>query len=444
MIDQMFIPRLSQYDPVVSSEGTLDPLGLFPISDKLALLLFPGLRERMSHPRFLTLIALGTVICSDFDDDVVASDGVTEPWQIFEWYVVQSLVTTFRKEDPTQLRGLPGVEKVTSAITNNIPLNRANYLKLPTVFGFTGVYRTLAKELKLIEGNRLGEFGDELVRAWEQEENQYGFYANPEGPGKELRKKLFDAIKDSLENAVVKRNTNWTGFYNLGQHIAPYKLNKKEEEIIYKAVLGKREQLSREIIKFYETKDAAGLWYKVKSEKQLQMALRKVASPKLKEILDLIMLYEEFARKLQDAFDIILFLMTGNNGLSVKDLTKHSEFGKLLRDTHLLYDQTYQKLEQHGIAGDFEKRFSSFSLKYTVEEAILNLLKHHEITQKNKPPHGKKAWYSRSEDGRLYIEAATRKDERPELTDEYVHYYRTRPIYSFLRDLGKVRGANGD
>lgn len=69
------LPKLSEYDPVTSAEGALDPLGLYAIADSLAVRLVPGIRERMSHPRFLTAIAVGNVITRLYDDDVLAADG---------------------------------------------------------------------------------------------------------------------------------------------------------------------------------------------------------------------------------------------------------------------------------------------------------------------------------------------------------------------------------
>src|SRR5690606_398340 len=106
----MLMPFLSDKDPVASSEGTLDPLRLYQIADALGVKLIPGIRERMRHPRFLTLTAVSLAVCSDFDDDVLAKDGVSEPWQVFEWYVVEGLVRCIKDKD--LIRGLPGTDKV--------------------------------------------------------------------------------------------------------------------------------------------------------------------------------------------------------------------------------------------------------------------------------------------------------------------------------------------
>jgi hypothetical protein len=48
-------PRFSEYDPGAVGEGSLDPLGLGAVADRIADRLAPGVRARMSHPRFVTL-----------------------------------------------------------------------------------------------------------------------------------------------------------------------------------------------------------------------------------------------------------------------------------------------------------------------------------------------------------------------------------------------------
>jgi len=49
-------PFLTAYDPPGTSEGSLDPLGLYQIADQLAVQLVPAVRERMLRVRFLTAI----------------------------------------------------------------------------------------------------------------------------------------------------------------------------------------------------------------------------------------------------------------------------------------------------------------------------------------------------------------------------------------------------
>ncbi len=54
----MTFPFLTSYDPPGTSEGTLDPLGLYQIADQLAMQLVPAVRERMQQIRFLTAMFL--------------------------------------------------------------------------------------------------------------------------------------------------------------------------------------------------------------------------------------------------------------------------------------------------------------------------------------------------------------------------------------------------
>src|SRR3972149_7556529 len=130
----MLLPLLSDADPRVSAEGSIDPLGMYAVADALAVRMIPGVRERQQHPRFLTSIAVSLALTSEFDDENVASDGISEPWQVFEWHVVEGMVRTTKESK--LLRGLPGQDKASRAIKNKAPLSAKWYLKTPTGFGF--------------------------------------------------------------------------------------------------------------------------------------------------------------------------------------------------------------------------------------------------------------------------------------------------------------------
>lgn len=72
------LPLLSEYDPPLRAEGSLDPLGLYSIADALGVRLAPGVRERQSFPRFLTITAISLYLCEIFDEEQLAADGVSE------------------------------------------------------------------------------------------------------------------------------------------------------------------------------------------------------------------------------------------------------------------------------------------------------------------------------------------------------------------------------
>lgn len=220
-MERILSPLLSEYDPKTSSEGTIDPLGLYSIADSLGTKLAPGVRERQSHPRFLTAMAVGAVVCSDFEEGMVAADGVSEPWQVFEWYVVEGLVRSFGESK--DIKGLPGRDKAKAAIRDGVPLQASRYLKAPTVFGFHGVYRVLAEELDIINDGRLGATGYQLVSAWEKEHRLDGFYNKQGGDGKDVRQQLYAAVKDGMDKGAVARSLGWNGWNIFKEYLAPYR-----------------------------------------------------------------------------------------------------------------------------------------------------------------------------------------------------------------------------
>lgn len=136
------IPLLSEVDPEEKAEGSIDPLGLYLIADRLALRLVPGVRERMDRPRFLTVIAVGQEVTRDFHDRL-AADGITPPWLAYEWLIVEALVQ--EEEGSEAIKSLPGSLKARDALKHRMHLSAKNYLKTPKVFGFHGVYRQIGR-----------------------------------------------------------------------------------------------------------------------------------------------------------------------------------------------------------------------------------------------------------------------------------------------------------
>ena len=160
----MLLPFLSQADPEASAEGSIDPLGTYTIADTLAGRLVRGVRERHRHPRFLTAIAVSLAVCKEFDSDRVARDGASAPWQVFEWYMVEGLVR--KTQDRKQLSGLPGHDKAREAIRDGVRLCAVRYLKTPTVFGFHGVYRRLARDVGIESAGYMGDMAHRLLSTW--------------------------------------------------------------------------------------------------------------------------------------------------------------------------------------------------------------------------------------------------------------------------------------
>ena len=219
------LPNLTDYDPVKSAEGALDPLGLYAIADNLAIKLVPGIRERMSHPRFLTAIAVGAAINRDFEEDLLAADGQSEPYMVYEWHAVEGL---YRKWGDNGLHGLPGILKTRDCVSQGLKLSAARYLKTASVFGFHGVYRLLANNLDIVRDGLLGDNGYELLSVWEKEQQLAGFLSGNNGNGCAVRSQIQGAIKDAIQKGHVDRSPTWQGWTFFGEHLFPNKIPDKE------------------------------------------------------------------------------------------------------------------------------------------------------------------------------------------------------------------------
>src|ERR1700679_1905130 len=97
-------PFLTACAPPGTSEGTLDPLGLYQIADQLAVQLVPAVRERMQRIRFLTAMAVGAIVTEGLVDDPKQRDA--SPYLVWEWLIVEALIRNMTG-DPT-VWGVPG------------------------------------------------------------------------------------------------------------------------------------------------------------------------------------------------------------------------------------------------------------------------------------------------------------------------------------------------
>ena len=145
----------------------------------------PAVTVRMGRPRFVTAMAVGACICERWDNDAVAADEITPPWLVWEWLLIEAFVRA--EESLAEKSGFPGIQKVRRAVRSQRPVSSTAYLKTPTTFGFTGVFRRLAREVGILtEDGRLDEGGYELVTA-------------PPAPEPTPEVKLLSEIRDLLK-----------------------------------------------------------------------------------------------------------------------------------------------------------------------------------------------------------------------------------------------------
>ena len=431
-------PFLSQADPGYSKEGGLNPLGLYAIGDTLGVQLVPGVRERMSDPRYLTIIVVGMAVCAELGSDRIAADGKSEPWQVFEWYVVEALVRTYG--DKSNMIGLPGIEKARAALRNNLPLAANTYLKTPQVFGFHGVYRVLGQELELFDDAGLLPLGWELVEAWQKDQELNGCY-NTKDEYAGFKYSLMNAVDAGLEQGATNRSHSWGGWKKIAKYLAPGSSGTGELEVLRKALRGNEGGHRQQILDFLASDQGQQAWNpNAEDECAFHEALRPHANDSLQQLLQGISSYEEFARLLQNAFEECLY--------KLNDSCKPLKPGELTEETGAIkcaftkipntYKEAAQYLEPLNERGRFEQTFSALANVDNQKHWLEALFNHHYQTQSRKPPAGKNPWLDRFDDGSFAVRAAYSRDKSVLGNNQYVHYYRTRPLVSFARALGML------
>ena len=223
-------PACSVFDPLAQSDVSIDPLGLALVYERLADRMLPGMTVRMRRPRFLTALAIGAFICAEYGPDTVAADGVTHPYLVFEWWLVDAFVRA--RDLLGDSRQIPGFQKVETARAAGRWVDASAYLKTASVFGFTGIFRRLARRAQVItEQNLLDEAGHRLVQRWADERGLKGFYRGSSGPGADLRADLTKAVSDGLRDA---RTAHRPGRFaqSIAMHLDPSKPGRRERELI--------------------------------------------------------------------------------------------------------------------------------------------------------------------------------------------------------------------
>ena len=152
----------------------------------------------MRHIRFVTATAVGAVAWESLIDDVPA-DGTSTPAICFEWLVLEAFLRRRARDMPT---GVPGVLKAQTVLERDGRLDAGNYLKTPTVFGFTGVHKPLSVGMGVVNGGLLpAERCMQLASIWADEQGFSGYVDGARGTvGGSLRDRLETAIEASLSS----------------------------------------------------------------------------------------------------------------------------------------------------------------------------------------------------------------------------------------------------
>ena len=419
----LLLPLLSEKDPLGPSGGSRDPLGLAPISAHLAKKLVPGFGEQQWHPRLLTCIAVSLRIGRTYFDGDYAKDSVgSEPWQVFEWYLVQGL---FRGGLPAGVT-LPGKGKAKAAEENRLGLSAKSYLKGPGSAGFHGIYRTLAGNLEIERDGQVGETGSELTQVWEKGQGLSGFFR---GEGKEQRA-LRTAIDEGLKQGRVYRK--WRGWGYIPRHFAIDRPGRGERQVITKALLGPKSGHRKEVLEYLCSLSGQAAWLAGGQESAFHKALLKESSKELRVLLKAIGAYEKFSRLLQNAFDdVITELQEQGRPVALRGLAALPGVKTAAKDLGALFEKAGRALEPFGEEVEqFRRRYGGLTERGSNLAWLKMLVEHHRAVQKGKE---RDPWLLR-EAGKYELRGRY-LDYVPARGHSYVHFYRTGPLWSFAKEL---------
>jgi len=434
--DESILPFLSQFDPPLQAEGSLDPLGLYSIADALGVRLAPGVRERQSKPRYLTLALVGMAACGDAV--VAAGEAKRLPaWMVYEWLVVEALM---RRAEGGVLSGIPGRDKVLSTIAANDVVCMRTYLKTPTVFGFHGVYRVLGLKAGIFdgEGHPL-DHGYRVLSAWQEDQGMAGFLEG-QGPGRELRLAIERSVASSIQAGYAKDPGSATRKL-IAEHLNPHEPGLKERNALWTA-LTHNDVLRGEYAALLVTTEGQAAWQQADgSEAGYHQWLEPHVSLPMQQLLKSIRTYERLSRLLTDAFEEARWRMTEARGpVDAAWLSQGTAMREAaLHGTEAFMDAVYELGEvDPALRLRAEKALAWVGETQDAAGFAEQLLEHHARVQRAKPPNGKRAWFDVFGDGRVAIRPGYTLGEFESRSDRYVHAYRTKPIWSFARDLGRV------
>ncbi len=426
------LPFLSTYDPVGTSEGTLDPLGLYQIADQLAVQLVPAVRERMQRVRFLTAMAVGALVTEGLDDDPTQRDA--SPYLVWEWLLVEAIVRNL--SDERDLAGVAGRHMARRAIGQQPGyLDARSYLKTPRIFGIHGVYKRLAVHLGLVDIHLApGPEAERLADAWARGLGLGSWSAA--GP---MKDRWRNAVRRSLAERPPRTRAGGEVWSELAEAFAPSRARAREKRSLTDLLLKPPDKPLGALPKIWELQgdyDAAAFEEEVLHDRLGQR------HPEYLPLLDGIRRYEAFARSLQDAFDVLRAVAAGQEaqGYLVAEISHDKDFGRSVKGLHQRFEAAHEALGEVSLAGmalqnAFVEKFKAFAEPLDAGACAQALCDHHVEVQRRKSADGKRPWFDVVGPGRIYIRHAYREPRRPIAPDRYLHEYRGRPIGRFRADL---------
>lgn len=424
------LPALSAYDPLVAGEGSLDPMGLAAISDRLADRLAPGIRSRMQRIRFVTATAVGALACEGLVD-LPPADEVSTPSICFEWVVLEGFV---RRLNPNEIPpGVPGSSKARNVVARHQRLSAATYLKGPKVFGFNGVYKPFSVDAGIVDGNlEPGVRCADLVRVWESENDAEGFTDDvPRSNGAALRRDIAHAVNAALRTGHVATKTGAWLFGRLAATLHPDRPRAAERRYLRSLLASGqhegRAELARLLARVSRSSDLG--------EADLLAAIRPRCSPALGGVVDAVAAYERFAALADAVFRTLCSISyaQGTKPMTPTIAASHRTIVQGASELPSLFGRAVERMVAIDAVGALEQDLGEFSIGRSPAELVEVVMAHHEQVQARKPPNGKRSWFEPLRDGWV-VRPSYGTPNEPDLDSGFVHPVRVAAVRRFLAD----------
>ncbi len=426
-------PFLTSYDPPGTSEGTLDPLGLYQIADQLAVQLVPAVRERMQRIRFLTAMAVGSLVTEELHDNPEVRDA--SPYLVWEWLVVEALMRT--KGDDPGIWGIPGTLVTRRALSQHDYLDSRSYLKTPRIFGFHGVYKRLALRLRIVDVHLdSGPNAEGLADAWAR-----GIGLRGLGEAKPILSRWTAAVRRGLAEKPPRTKTGWgtAAWAELADAFALDRSAHREKRYLRELLLADGDRRLGALATIWQL---LSQFDDAEVEEESLHELLEKREPTYGPLTQAIRAYEAFARSLQDAFDLLRANAAGLDalGFDVPTIAHDADFKRSVKDLHKRFEAAHNALGEVtnislSVQSLFDERFRAFAEPMDAGTCGIALCTHHEMVQRAKSADGKRPWFDRLGQNHIYIRQAFREAKRDIEPDRYVHDYRCKPIRRFYREL---------
>jgi len=434
-IGGLTLPQYSAFDPKGKGEGSLDPLGLGAISERLAKRLAPAVTNRMNQPHWLTAIAVGALACDGLDD-VAPLDRVTTPSVAFEWLVLEAFVR--RQEGRAMPLRIPGVQKARdTVVVRGGRLSHRTYLKSASVFGFHGIYRPFAVRVGVLTDTlHFGAEAVSLARTWEADADLKGFVDQvPGSDGARVRKEIRNAVGNALTHGELTVGKSQQIFGYLSRALLPDfeppmrwpVVRERLRSLVFDPAMTETTcELLRLLLECGAPLDAMR---SQAMEAETLARVRPAASPALGELIDAVVAFENFAAPLTAMFNAVRGVSSASPARPVhySDVVQRTDF---VAAANVLTER-FERLHA-CVPGDREPEAFAASLRLIVEtqgaEQLEALMARHAAVQRNKGD--KPEWFDHFPQG--WIVRREYRDEPTREPSEWVHPVFVTPLANFL------------